>query len=74
MKKTLLVGFSLAVMATVAVAAEGRSVRSALPLSVGPALVGQVNSIPMPAPLSVAGGRSVVPSTSRAHQRIDPYR
>ena len=52
MKKTLLVGFSLAVMATVAVAAEGRSVRSALPLSVGPALVGQVNSIPMPAPLS----------------------
>ena len=52
MKRTLLVGFSLAVMATVAVAAEGRSMRSALPLSFAPVLAGQVNSIPMPTPLS----------------------
>ena len=51
MKRTLLFGFSLAMMATVAVSAESRSMRSTLPLSVGPALTGQVN-IPMPAPLS----------------------
>ena len=52
MKKTLLVGFGLAVMATVVGAAESRTMRSMLPLSVGPALTGQADYIPMPAPLS----------------------
>ncbi len=52
MKKTLLAGFGLAVMATVVGAGESRSMRSTLPLSLAPALTGQVNSIPMPSPLS----------------------
>ncbi len=52
MKRTLLFGLSLAMMATAIGAAESRAMRSALPLSIGPALTGQVNSIPMPAPLS----------------------
>ena len=51
-KKTLLVGLSLAMLATVVGAGESRTMRSMLPMSVGPALTGQVTSIPMPAPLS----------------------
>jgi hypothetical protein len=52
MKRTLVIGFSLAMLATAMDAAESRSMRSTLPMSVGPALTGQVNSIPLPPPLS----------------------
>ena len=52
MKKFLFGCFSVALMASLVVAGESRSVRSAFPLSIAPALSGQVGSIPMPAQLS----------------------
>ncbi len=50
MKRTLLSSLSVALMATAVVAAEGRGLRTSLPLSLSPALVGQ-NEISIP-PLS----------------------
>ena len=52
MKKFLFGCFSVALMASLVVAGESRSVRLALPLSIAPALTGQVGSIPMPTQLS----------------------
>ncbi len=52
MKKMLLSGLALAIIANIVVAAEGRSIRFASPAPTSPTLLGQVSDIPLPPPLS----------------------
>ena len=52
MKKFLFGCCSVALMASLVAAGESRSARSAFPLSIAPALTGQVGGIPMPSQLS----------------------
>ncbi len=52
MKRTLLCGVCVALLATCVVAAEGRIVRTSVPTAFAPILLGQSGGIPMPDSLS----------------------
>lgn len=52
MKKAVVFSLGVAMLASFAVAGEGRGIRSSLPASLGSALVGQASDIPVPPSLS----------------------
>ncbi len=62
MKRMLLCGFGMALLATVVGAGEGRSVRGNLPTSIAPTLLGQADDIPLPSPLSPVPDPQYTPS------------